>query len=73
MSRSVVDTIAEMAVNTRQPAVNWVASDGRRRWKFGRNYKSVFTDEEAVAYLRRSHSSRRTSLSGRKQSLFLES
>jgi hypothetical protein len=53
MVKDVVNLIAGMAVKLNQPAVNWVAGDGVRRWNIGDRASAGLTDAEAINYLQR--------------------
>lgn len=53
MDKDVFNSIANMAVKRNQPAVNWIARSGERRWNIGRQFSSGLTDAEAISYLQR--------------------
>jgi len=55
LNKDVVNAIAALAVTRQQSAVNWIDSDGQRRWKIGHQSEATLTDEEAVCYLLRPH------------------
>jgi hypothetical protein len=51
MDKDVFNTIADTVVRLNKPAVNWIESDGKRRWNIDGRMRSGITDAEALLYL----------------------